>query len=91
MREEFEAVILRDFPRSRILRINRPGSPVDQEYENTYVQAGWHFWQASRAELVIELPDHRSSTYCQVSGFDELAYTADLRASFEAAGLKVRP
>ena len=57
MRQEFEIAIKIKFPRIHMLRVNRPGSPVDGEYEHTSVELAWWAWQTSRQAVVVELPE----------------------------------
>lgn len=57
----------------------------------------WVFWQASRAAVLVELPDRTSEAYQEyfddVEGgsFNEAAYIRDVRTVIEAQGLRVTP
>lgn len=84
MREDFEVVLKAKWPAVRMTRFDKPGSPVDGEYVNDVVQAYWWGWRASRAALLIELP--------QQSGVN-LDWNQAIRychQAIEAAGIKVK-
>jgi len=95
MREQFEAAVMTKFPVIRMIRVNRPGSPVDGEYEVPGLEAAWWAWQASREAVVVELPPHeeyRCDTSWEEARQD--AYNRALdesRSAIEAQGLKVAP
>lgn len=57
MREEFESAVKRDWPSARLLRINQVGSQADGFYRDDRIQHAWWGWQASRAAVVVELPE----------------------------------
>jgi hypothetical protein len=65
----------------------------DGDYFGLEARSGWHFWQASRAALVIELkPPH--TDYGNYSDREEVGaskYYEQARKAIEAAGLKVKP
>ena len=83
MREEFEAWIRAEVERDervvRIVREKNHYSGRDKHFLNT----SWAAWQASRAALVIELP--------QEDGMDGHLWAPDVIAAIEAAGVKVKP
>lgn len=58
------------------------------------VQIAWEAWQASRKELVIELPEPTDSKYCGpapcMDGFDPDLYMSDLKTVLTRAGLTVK-
>jgi hypothetical protein len=82
MREEFEAWLIPAWSREKF--VDEDG---DLQYREDWVQGAWIGWQASRAALVIELPEafHPDHDWgpCMESG--------EVRAAIEAAGLKVKP
>ena len=84
MREEFEKS-----PRFRGMDFTRSATHPEF-YDSPYANGAWDGWQASRAELVIELPDY-TSPYYGGDHFDECQYAADCEKAIEAAGLKVKP
>lgn len=87
-REEFESAFTARYSNS----INR--NMTTKQYDDPATQTAWWAWRASRAAIVIELPD--------MSGIAERAprneYAAirldqqeQCREAIEAAGVKVRP
>jgi len=84
MREEFEKS-----PRFRGMDFTRSATHPEF-YDSPYANGAWDGWQASRAALVIELPDY-TSPYYGGDHFDECQYAADCEKAIEAAGLKVKP
>ncbi|WAP61841.1 hypothetical protein OZ911_18155 [Pseudomonas fortuita] len=57
----------------------------------------WWSWQASRAAVVVQMPNRAAEAYREefddVEGgcFNEAAYISDVRKAIEAQGLKVAP
>lgn len=89
MREEFEAAFVEEMVarcgegyRSSVKFFFVEKEP-DGTYSNPIAHAGWWAWQASRAALVIELP--------QEDGMDGHLWAPDVVAAIEAAGVKVKP
>ena len=80
MREEFKV-----WARSRGMSL-----PVNDDiHYNQWTQLAWESWQASRASLVVELPDAEG---CSVSGEyreGRSIMRSECEAAIEAAGLKV--
>lgn len=79
MRDEFKAWVLSEYPNQTM------GQFTDGEYHSTTIQYCWLAWQASRESLVIELPMDIKTMAGPVM------YAEDVRASCQAAGLKVKP
>ncbi|WP_161892269.1 hypothetical protein [Pseudomonas juntendi] len=69
----------------------------DGEYMIPSVQSAWWAWQASREDVVVQMPDRAAEAYREefddVEGgsFNEAAYIRDVRKAIEARGLKVAP
>lgn len=86
-REEFEAAYLAEVDR----RTGKASPDVfaqrDGEYIIGLVQAAWWGWQASRSELVVELPDARSLS----ASDDPWAVLDWCKDAIEAAGITVKP
>lgn len=85
MRAEFEAAYMRDLTGSSAedpaVWLER-GS--DGEYRSYQARGAWWGWQASRRELVIELPE-------PIHGIEEFGYKAGaVRSAIEAAGVTAR-
>lgn len=95
MREEFEAWAQKNYVvpgcDSAVER-----TLIGDGYRFSSVNAAWHGWQASRAALVIELPNQYDEKYREyfegVEGgcFDQSKYMGDVKAAIEAAGVRVR-
>lgn len=88
MREQFETAVKAKWPGIRMLRVNRPGSPVDGEYELPGLEGAWWGWQASRAAVVVTLPRITGHEYDPLADAD---YREGCRAAIEAQGLRVAP
>jgi len=71
-------------------RCNFPMQPADfiQPYACPETQRGWLAWQASRATVVVELPQ---GGYWAGYDNEHLMESRDVRDAIEAAGLKVKP
>lgn len=82
MREEFEEAFLAKFG----------WRPSRMHGSDDYVEASanlaWWFWQASRAALVVELPE---TSLTGSIGVAHKAVTKRCREAIEAAGVRVRP
>ena len=112
MREEFEAWAAVKFAvGADLLAASRTDEDMDNGFPyrvvnqhgeesdlvNTLVGTAWAGWQASRAALVVELPNRFAEKYQDyfddVEGgcFNEGRYINDLRIAIEAAGVKVAP
>lgn len=77
MRDEFK-----EWARSRGMSL-----PVNDDiHYNEWTQLAWEAWQASRASLVIELPEH----FEYDNPGEAFPAIKDCRIAIEAAGLKVR-
>lgn len=102
LREQFEAAVIKRMKESGFLEVEirveclaRSG----EGYADGSVDAYWHFWQESRAALVVELPTLRKAdSFAQHHSFgpDDLAAAyksaqLDCHSAIEAAGLKVAP
>lgn len=91
MREEFEAWVLRGYPKQDMGRFS------DGEYQSVTINHCWLAWGASREALVIELPNQYDEKYQEYfddvdgGGFNAAKYLADVKSTIEAAGLKVTP
>jgi len=77
MREEFEAAVLRDWPQAP-LRICPSVSSRAGQYAEEAVQRAWWGWQASRAAIEVDWPDHYEYTNSDVAG----AAILDCRTAF---------
>lgn len=85
MREEFETAAKVKWPNICLLRINRPGSPVDGQYELNALEAAWWAWGASRASLVVELP-----TAADFASSDDASFILEkCLESLKTAGLRI--
>ncbi|MFP5424722.1 MAG: hypothetical protein ACLGJA_02580 [Gammaproteobacteria bacterium] len=86
MRDAFERTNSRD---------HRRQPPKGNNYIDPMAQADWESfqkgWQASREAVVVDLPNRKEGRYCDLRGFDEVRFCADVIASIEAQGLKVQP
>jgi uroporphyrinogen-III synthase len=90
MREEFEVAVLRDWPQAKLHRCAAVSSRAGQ-YADEIIQHAWWGWQASRAALVIELPELNPEMFsCNVVFGHEKARNEATKA-IEAAGVKVKP
>lgn len=95
MRAEFEAWRLRNFcgGAERLKKC----SNAPEIYYYTAEQEAWKVWQASRAALVVELPEKISQYNTDDDGFVNPAAAEhdeaidDCRAAIEAAGVRVKP
>lgn len=84
MREEFEA-----WHRS-VVKGEPPHEKYNSgDYRNQHVQRYWLGWQASRADLVVELPSRVDAKpyACYENGWNDMHDEA--REAIEAAGAKV--
>ena len=86
MREEFEAAVLRDWPSANLNICDVPFSLRAGQYVDECVQRAWWGWQASRAAVVIELPDPeiKDRPTCVEVAMD------CCKEAIEAAGLQVK-
>ena len=90
IREQFESWVVEEAKRrdykfmDNVLKRDPSG-----EYSTTWVDMAWTGWEASRAELVIDLPDLES--WLDLDGRPNTCaeYQAALTSSLEAVGLKV--
>lgn len=89
MREEFEAAVIERFKESGFLEVEIRTEMLvrdGDDYYDSSVSTYWHFWKASRAAVVVELP--------AFTGYVDYI-VRELQASFrqqaEAAGLQVAP
>lgn len=94
IREEFEAAVIKRMKESGFLeveiRVECLGRSGDG-YSDGSIDAYWHFWQESRAALVIELPALKNSTSYYDGGDQHDDLVNKIRKSVEAAGVKVKP
>ena len=82
MQDEFEA-----WHRTVITGVPPHEKYSDGDYMNQHVQRYWLGWQASRAALVIELPEACAT---DIDGYWMLP-RKDVRAAIQAAGVRVKP
>lgn len=83
-REQFEAAVVERMKESGFLEVEIRVECLQRHgdgYQDGSIDSYWHFWQASREALVIDLP--------KVIG--SLMYSSDVYEAVEAAGLKVKP
>lgn len=92
MREEFEAWYADHFScaigkdcSAEIIASMREG---DLYGDRGYLNGCWIGWKASRAALVVELPESHSAD--EYMGFTRVIREADIESAFEAAGIKVK-
>lgn len=87
MREQFEAAVIKRMKESGFLeveiRVECLGRSGDG-YQDGSIDAYWHFWQESRASMVIELPKPDPH-------YDPDAWLTfnECKAAIDAQGLKV--
>lgn len=69
----------------------------DGEFAHRETAIAWWAWQASRAVVVVHMPNRASDAYrehfddAEGGSFHEAAYISDVRKAIEAQGLKVAP
>lgn len=89
LREQFEAAVIKRMKESGFLeveiRVECLGRSGDG-YADGSVDAYWHFWQESRAALVVELPE---LTPAHMHGSADVWTHEEVRDALQAAGLKV--
>lgn len=92
LRDGYEAAVIRRMKESGFLEVEirveclqRAG----ESYQDPIIAAGWHYWQASRDDVVVELPD-KWGEYTE-PGFAACEAIDAFRAAIEAHGLKVAP
>lgn len=90
LREQFEAAVIKRMKESGFLeveiRVECLGRSGDG-YADGSVDAYWHFWQESRAALVVTLPS--KPCYRGYAAYDDAM--DDAREAICAAGVKVAP
>jgi hypothetical protein len=93
MREEFEAWAVADAGSTcKQLKFERGGEwYLGRDHQ--VMNLGWAAWQASRAAVVVELPEVCEDEIDQVGGEQLVRYypVRGVLAAIEAAGLKVSP
>ncbi len=92
MREQFEAAVIARMKESGYLEVEIRVECLIQDgiggYMDGSVDVWWHFWQASRATMVVELP---AVIVMNSMSHPVEAYPADrVRAAIEAAGGTVK-
>lgn len=96
-RAEFEAVYALKYEQETGHKLSTPLIELREgdHYgaDRTYLNAAWEWWQASRASVVVELPEPREGrrTYLDDDARDEgwNDCLAECREAFEATGLTV--
>ncbi|CAN7562502.1 hypothetical protein [Pseudomonas umsongensis] len=86
MRDQFEAWALTHFINSETMSPLERDEGEPEEYRFSRVNMAWVAWQASRAALVVDWPDHYAYTNSDVAG----AAILDCRTAFGKA-VKVKP
>jgi len=88
MRAEFELALARHF---WLKEEDHAFSSDEGEYVSELVQTAWEFWQASRAALVVELPEPitKESGYSEDDEYYNLALK-HCQHQIEAAGVRVK-
>lgn len=92
MREQFEAAVIARMKESGYLEVEIRVECLQRDSSGGYidgsVDAWWHFWQASRATMVVEL--ERGSVACDYIDTVEVVSVASAIAAIEAAGGAVK-
>lgn len=91
LREQFESTVIKRMKESGFLEVEIRVECLARSgdgYADGSVDAYWHFWQESRAGLVVELPEtpNRGVGYGLFDAGKEAC-----REAIEAAGVKVKP
>lgn len=98
-REQFEAAVIERFKASGYLPVEIRTELLQRagdDYHDGSVSAYWHFWQASRQALVVEMPNRSAAKYqgedLETEGgyFEERLYIADFKGAIEDAGVRVK-
>lgn len=88
MREDFEAAISEETGVSlTAIQLSRK----DDSYSTSPLFYAWWAWQASRAAVVVELPDSFGAMTHPCADKDEVMDPQEVRSAIEAQGLKVKP
>lgn len=91
MREEFEAAAAEQLMCSTERVYGERAEQVgleDGDYFHLSARMAWHWWQASRAALVVELPAGPAT--CDMTSTAICDAISECRAAIEAAGVKVK-
>lgn len=93
-REQFEAAVIERFKASGYLPVEIRTELLQRsgdDYHDGSVSAYWHFWQASRQALVVELPE--AYVLPPATDYDTLtaACRQQDREAIEAAGVRMKP
>ncbi|PLU86317.1 hypothetical protein CXG45_07805 [Pseudomonas plecoglossicida] len=92
MREQFEAWALSAKAHGEHFDLSRGNHGAYKSPITHWLYCSWvASYRASREAVVVELPNRKEGRYCDLRGFDEVRYCADVIASIEAQGLKVAP
>lgn len=90
LREQFEAAVIKRMKESGFLeveiRVECLGRSGDG-YADGSVDAYWHFWQESRAALVVDLPRWNAA---HMHGSADVWTEDEVRDALEAAGVNVK-
>jgi len=94
MRAEFESAWLQRYPDHEEIAFKRSYLEPDS-YVATRLKDAWWAWQASRAEIVVELPERRNvpdrDCWARTNSLGYNTCNQEARLAIEAAGLKVTP
>uniref|UniRef100_UPI0035C66FD5 hypothetical protein n=1 Tax=Serratia quinivorans TaxID=137545 RepID=UPI0035C66FD5 len=69
----------------KIWHINENGEGT---YFDSFVMWAWKWWQASRASIVVELPEYRSTESYQSAGYNEALDDCD--SAIRSIGLSIK-
>lgn len=83
-REQFEEWLYQQIVRGINFNIDKFDVDGEIYYKSPDIQGQWNAWQASRAEIKIELPEEESL------GCHAIYYAEDVIEAIEQAGLKVK-
>lgn len=94
-REQFEAAVIKRMKESGFLEVEIRTECLGRagdRYRDASINAYWHFWQESRAALVVELPQpHPMANTVGDTARGIREATRLFRSALEAAGVKVAP
>jgi len=93
MREQFELALVKQAADDGFAKPSLRRNKNNGDYVDPFEQAAWWGWQASRAAVVMELPEVEVDMIDQVGGEQEVRYYPQraLIVAIEAQGLKVAP
>lgn len=94
LREQFEAAVIKRMKESGFLEVEIRVECLSRSgdgYADGSIDAYLHFWQESRAALVIDLHDRNASIRTLEVGQAVSAEFDRCKSAVEAAGVKVKP